>query len=440
MTRSVRHPLGWVPVFVVGMACAVAAEVAMALLLYSGPGLTRSLTTLLTVEALALSAGLRLPGPAPSVVDGLRRRWLLALMAFLAATVFGTAWTILPDLGSGRVAQGVGLALLAGLPLYACGALFNGLARESREAATDGANSAAAVATLGAAFGFALTGLLLPRAPTPSSLLVGCLVFLSLGGMVYAAVRAARPRRRVIAEGCVGPPAVRVEERVPAGSSWPEWVLFEGEVARASRRLHRNEEPDAPKASALDWDVRVIRELTPDAGHAWRVLFVGAGASQAPVEALRTGAGVVVVMERTHCVVDLGRSHFDTELDEGGGSGHPTSAEGPQVIVGNLEDAIHEVHGPFDLVIVDGRALDAVGGATSLSERARGELLDLLAEGGAIAWGPKAAHHPRTQIGSGWEVSRHDRRDPLEEVLVMRRRTDARSVTAGGDRGSVRPP
>jgi hypothetical protein len=145
-------------------------------------------------------------------------------------------------------------------------------------------------------------------------------------------------------------------------------------------------------------------------------------------------------MERTHCVVDLGRSHFDTELDEGGGSGHPTSGEGPQVIVGNLEDAIREAHGPFDLVIVDGRALDAVGGATSLSERARGELLDLLAEGGAIAWGPKAAHHPRTQIGSGWEVSRHDRRDPLEEVLVMRRRTDARSVTAGGDRGSVRPP
>ena len=439
MRRVARHPLGWAPVFVVGVACAVAAEVAMALLLYSGPGFNRSLTTLLTVEALALSAGLRFPAFPPEVADGLRRRWLLTLMAFLAATVFGTTWTLVPELGSGRAAQGVGLALLAGLPLYACGALFVGLAREARAMGAPESPGVAAVATLGAALGFTLTGLLLPRAPTPSSLLVGCLVFLSLGGMAYAAVRTSRSRRRVIAEGCVGPPPVRVEERVPAGSPWTDWVLLEGEVERARRRLPRDDEEGAPEAHPLDWDVRVLRELIPETRGTWRALFVGGGGSLAPSEAVRAGAGTVVVLERAHCVVDLGRSHFDTELeaDDAGDGLSPTVR--PHVLVGNLEDGIHQAHGPFDVVLVDGRVLDPLGGIAALSSRARDELLGMLAEGGAMAWGPKAAHHPRPQQIPGWELSRHDRHEPLEEVLVLRRWTDGRPVAAVADGGSDNP-
>jgi len=45
-----------------------------------------------------------------------------------------------------------------------------------------------AAAALGAGLGFVLTGLMLPRAPIPASLLVACLVLLSAGGMVYGIV------------------------------------------------------------------------------------------------------------------------------------------------------------------------------------------------------------------------------------------------------------
>jgi hypothetical protein len=439
MTRAVRHPVGWAPLFVVGISAAVAAEVAVALLLYSGPGFTRSLTTLLTVEALALAAGLRFPALPPEAVDGLRRRWLLALMSFLAATVFGTAWTLVPDMGSGRAAQGLGLALLAALPLYACGALFSGLAGEYREAeGRSRDHGTASVSALGAALGFALTGFLLPRAPTPSSLLVGCLILLSLGGMAYAAVRGARPRRRIIAEGCVGPPPVRVEERVPAGAEWTEWVLLEGAVVRATRRFRQDGGAEVGPADASDvsWDVRVLRELAPESGRRWRALFVGGGASTAPSEAVRLGAEAVV-LERAHCVVDLGRSRFHTGLDQVAGPGAHGDPARPTVLVGNMEDALRELSGPFDIVMVDGRALDPVGSTTALSRWAREELGRMLAEGGAMAWGPKAAHHPRDYVEPDWTTLRRDLGDPLQEVLVVRRPPDVQAVTAVADGGSA---
>ncbi|HUF83549.1 MAG TPA: hypothetical protein VMQ81_03045, partial [Acidimicrobiia bacterium] len=121
--RPPRHPFAMVPAFAVGLSSAVAAEVAIGILLYAGPGFVRSLTILLTVEAGALAAGLWRPSPDPEPADGLRRRWLFTMSAFLAATVFGTVWTVMPGIGTGSLGQGLGLAMLAGLPLYACGAL-----------------------------------------------------------------------------------------------------------------------------------------------------------------------------------------------------------------------------------------------------------------------------------------------------------------------------
>lgn len=414
MTSPARHPLGWAPVLVVGIVCAVAAEVAIGLLLYAGPGFNRSLTTLLTVEALALAVGMRFPVPAPEVTDGLRRRWLLALMAFLVATVFGTLWTIMPTLGSGRWGQGLGLAVLAGLPLYGCGALFSGLAQEAREQGSSSGARLAALGTLGAALGFAATGLLLPRAPTPSSLLVGCLVLLSLGGMAYGVVRTGRPRRRLVAEGCAGPPPVWVEERVEAGGHAVDWILMEGPVVRATRRVA------GPGAESTEepWDVAAVREHSASAAGSRRLLHVGGGASRAALVAVREGGAVeATVLERAHCVVDLGRSHLATGLPDQDAASSP----GLQVRVGNIGDAVRELAGPYDLVLVDGRMFDAIGGTEALSRAAREELSRLVGPGGTIVWGPKAAHHPREPTEPGWTASRRDRTGPLEEVLVLRR-------------------
>ncbi|MEX2470668.1 MAG: hypothetical protein WEA34_00710 [Gemmatimonadota bacterium] len=456
MTSPARHPLGWAPVLVVGVVCAVAAEVAIGLLLYAGPGFNRSLTTLLTVEALALAAGMRFPAPAPEVTDGLRRRWLLALMAFLVATVFGTLWTIMPTLGSGRWGQGLGLAVLAGLPLYGCGALFSGLAREASEQGSSSGARLAAVGTLGAALGFAATGLLLPRAPTPSSLLVGCLVLLSLGGMAYGVVRTGRPRRSLVAEGCAGPPPVRVEERVEAGGDAVDWVLTEGPVVRATRRVagpgaesteqdpSAAAEPATPLADAPaygSWDVAAVREHSASADAGWRFLHVGGGASRAALVAVRHGgAAEATVLERAHCVVDLGRSHFATGLpdqDAAAGPGLGPSPPGLHVRVGNVGDGLRGLTGPYDLVLVDGRMFDAIGGTDALSLAAREELARLVGPGGALVWGPKAAHHPREPAAPGWTASRRDRTGPLEEVLVHRREEAPSPVVTSPEGGST---
>ncbi|MSR21310.1 MAG: hypothetical protein EXR91_10110 [Gemmatimonadetes bacterium] len=92
-TRAARA--AWAPALLVGAAAAIAAEVAVVILLYAGPGLMRSLTAVLAVEGAALAAGLHsapsLPlGQRSGLVERLRLRWLLCFGAFAAAAMFGT--------------------------------------------------------------------------------------------------------------------------------------------------------------------------------------------------------------------------------------------------------------------------------------------------------------------------------------------------------------
>lgn len=447
---SGRHPLGWISPFAVGISCAVAAEVAIGLLLYAGPGFVRSLTILLTVEAAALAAGLWLPYPAREPVDGLRRRWLSAMMAFLAATVFGTLWTLRPDIGSGSVGQGIGLAVLAGLPLYTCGALLTGLAQEAQETDARRKPRVAAPGAFGAAVGFALTGLLLPRAPTPSSLLVGCLVLLSMGGMAYGVVRAARGRKRIVAQGCIGPPPVRIEEHVRAGGDRAEWVLLEGDVVRAVRSSNETVEADAGRGASRDegsggdgrrggadggpatvapWDVDLVLAFGPSEPSGWRTLHLGGGASMAPGMVLRLDPSAeVTVLERAHCVVELGRSYFGTE---------PGSRV--RMLTGNMEDHLRSLEGDFDLIVVDGRALDAVGGMSALSMDGRRVLHGLLGPEGIVAWGPKAAHHPMSFDDPEWETYRRDPSGTLDEVMIVRRVARPSPSVARLDGGTTIP-
>lgn len=180
----------WAPALLVGAAAAIAAEVAVVILLYAGPGLMRSLTAVLAVEGAALAAGLHsassLPlGERSGLVERLRLRWLLCFGAFTAAAMFGTMWSMFESLGEGRLGQGLGLALLAGLPLFACGSVLGGMASAAETDAHGRLPRPGAAAALGAGVGFVITGALLLRAPIPASLLVGCLVLLSASGMMY---------------------------------------------------------------------------------------------------------------------------------------------------------------------------------------------------------------------------------------------------------------
>ena len=197
------------PPLLVGAAGAIAAEVAVGILLYAGPGLIRSLTTVLAVEGAALAAGLQTaPRNDGRLLDSLRRRWLFCLSAFMAAALFGTAWSLFQVIGAGRLGQGLGLALLAGLPLFAIGALLGGMGSASIADDSGRLGRPSAAAALGAALGFVATGLLLPRAPIPASLLIGCLVLLSGAGMVYSALLSAMAEaasRRAAGRPAAGP-------------------------------------------------------------------------------------------------------------------------------------------------------------------------------------------------------------------------------------------
>jgi hypothetical protein len=74
--------------------------------------------------------------------------------------------------------------------MFACGSVLGGMSAVP-VGGVAGLGRPSAAAALGAALGFVATGALLPRAPIPASLLVGCLVLLSGGGMVYGALLAA---------------------------------------------------------------------------------------------------------------------------------------------------------------------------------------------------------------------------------------------------------
>ena len=127
---SLRSRLAWVPSFVVGAAAGTASAVAVALLLFAGEGMLRSLTLIVAVELMSLGIGLSAPPAAegPAVVGSLRRRWLAALVTFAAASTLTIAWTLGEGLGGGATTQAFGLAFLAALPLYACGRLLAAIA------------------------------------------------------------------------------------------------------------------------------------------------------------------------------------------------------------------------------------------------------------------------------------------------------------------------
>jgi hypothetical protein len=394
--------LEWLPPLLVGASAAVAAEVALAMLLYGGPGFVRSLTTILAVEGFALAGGLwSAPPPEPDLVDRLRRRWLLCLFSSLAAAAFGTSWTFVPWLGEERVGQAAGLAILAALPLYSSGSLLGGM---SVAAATDRGRrlrSPGAAAAVGGALGFVLTGLLLPRAPMPASLLVGCLVMLSLGGMVFGSVLGARTEVVVHARRPGSSSEVSVEERTRPIDDIALIELREGAFVRRWRALEEEE-------GRAWWDVAVARALVPDEHAEWRVLVVGGGCTGVVRAALREHpTATVEVIERTAAVVELGREYFDTELMVG-------TADRSTVAVGNLDDALEAIGYGYHLVVVDTAALAPLGGLRGLSTASLSALYGIVTPGGVIAWGPVGSEPAVEALPAGW--SRVVLRRPAADV------------------------
>ena len=233
-SRSPR--LEWVPPLFVGVAAAIAAEVALSLLLYGGPGLVRSLTTVLGVEGFAFAAGLwSAPAPGLDLVERVRRRWILGLVVFLVAATYGSAWPFLPVLAEGRLGQALGLVVMGAFPLYAAGAVLGGITSAAVTDEGGRLSGPGAAAAVGAALGFVLTGFMLPRVPMPGTMLVGCLVLLSAAGMIYGSVLGARTEIVVQARRPSRTGEVRVQERYLDAENVAHVELFEGVFGEGRR-------------------------------------------------------------------------------------------------------------------------------------------------------------------------------------------------------------
>lgn len=378
------------------------------MLLYGGPGLVRSLTTILAVEGFAFAGGLwSAPTDAPDLVDRLRRRWLLCLFAFLAAALFGSAWSFQPLLGEARWGQAVGLVLLAALPLYAAGSVLGGIATAARTDVGGRLAGPGGSAATGAALGFVLTGYLLPKAPMPASMLVACLVMLSLGGMVFGAVLGARTEVDVLARRESANGEVRVQERRVALDDTAVRELFEGSHLRRSIHL----EGDGP----VPWDAGLAHAILPSPDTPWRALLVGGGASALPRMLLREHPlAEVDVAERTAAVVELGRDHFDTELAI-------AQAERSAVVVGNLDDLVAMVETTYDCIMVDTAALAPIGGFAGLSRATRWRLFDAVGPAGMIAFGPRGASLGTHDFEEGWEWQEYVRGEWGDSLVLARR-------------------
>jgi hypothetical protein len=329
----------------------------------------------------------------------------------MAAAFFGTSWSVVQDLGGGPVGQGLGLAVLAALPLYASGLVLAGMSAVAADDPLGRLRGPGAAAALGAALGFVLTGALLPRAPIPASLLVGCLVLLSAGGMIYGVVLASRPVVHVRATRHSAGSDVRVEDRMRMSNGDAARYLLEGGHPRRYASLEGG--------GTAPWDVVVARTLLARREGAARILCVGGGASALPLAiALEHPDVSVDVLERNPAVIELAREHFGPAPE-----GVPPVAA-LRLRVGNLEDLLAETRGPYDLVLVDMTALAPLGGAEGLSRAAREALLAAVAPDGALAAGPAAVDRSLTGGSLGWQTSELRRPAPVgvdEEVILLSR-------------------
>lgn len=184
---GVRGRLAWIPPFLVGFVAATCAELAGGLLLYSGRGFLRALTLLLAVELGGLACGLWVGGSGSAVdpEERARRRWLFCLVAFTAAAGFAAAWQMVNGTAASFATRGLGLALLAGLPLYAAGAVLGALGRIREGDPGRRTTRIGAVAASGGAVGVLVTGLLLLSVLRPVSILLLCVVLVSAAALLH---------------------------------------------------------------------------------------------------------------------------------------------------------------------------------------------------------------------------------------------------------------
>ena len=390
----------WAPAFLAGAAAATAGELSAGLLLYSGLGFLRALTVVLTVQMGAFAVGLWTawsPNERPGV-DHARRRWLLALIAFTAAAAFAGVSRILGGQPSSGAAQGLGLALLGGLPMFTAGALLGSLGRLS-EPGSARALSVGAGAASGAAVGFLLTGFFFVPRLEPSSTLLICVIALSAGALLHGWVLDQREVTERLETRWTARGLVAVEDRARGVPPTRRRVLLEANRLRGAEYVQGDGGPG--------WEQAVVATVARGRPRADSILLYGTGAGTlarrlhaelegaAPSPPASTSQGepetageagpprrpILVGIEPNPEVRRLAMAHFPPGRDD-----RTDPWAGVEVREGVALHAVGRV-GTFDLVVVDATALGPSNGMPPVSPSELAPFLDCIAPGGVLVLG-----------------------------------------------------
>ena len=414
MTRS-RAILATVPPLLVGVSIAAAAEMSASLLLYSAEGFLPALTLILTVETGALALGLW-SGTfhlGDGAVEQVRRRWLFSLVTFALAAVFSTGMTFIEELLTGGIGQGLGLAFLGSLPLFALGSLLGAMARPGGEIGVPTA-SIGIPSVVGVAVGFLLTGGFLLPNMAPYTVYLACLTSLSGGALFQGWVLDGRPQRNVLERRWSTRGEVRVEERLDSPGGLIYRVLLE------EGRVRGSEGQDG--SPGREWEAAVLAALKGEAQDPGNVLFLGGG-SGTFARLLSKGfpETSLVIVEGSEEVIQLARTHLHAFL----------GWSSIQLHVGDPWSTVAGLEGRFPLILMDSGLLPTFGLLPSIPTSAWTDLARLTGPGGTVVLGGLGFQGPPPRIPM--DAFKHRAGEVFERVIYYQGEEEGFLTMSGPD-------
>jgi hypothetical protein len=360
-----------VPPLLVGASMAGAAEMSAGLLLYSTDGFLPALTLILTVETGALALGLWSGAVhlGEGVVEEVRRRWLFVMVSFALAAALSTGMTFVEELLTGGVGQGLGLAFLGSLPLFALGSLLGAMARPSGPGMLPAA-SVGVPAVVGVALGFLLSGWLLLPNMAPYTVYLVFLTALSGGALLQGWVLEARPTRQLLERRWTARGEVRAEEWIPTPGGVPQTILLE------EGRIRGAEEPGG--RAGREWERAVLSTLKRDHLNPGSLLYLGGGSGTLARLLLQDFPQTrIVVVEGSDELVTMAREHL-----------HPFPEwREVQLLIGDPWISVQALEGRFPLIVVDSALLPALGHLPSISREGFRVLSGLAGAAGTVVLG-----------------------------------------------------
>lgn len=395
-----RTVLATVPPLLVGMTGAAVAEISATLLLYSSEGFLPALTLILTVESGALALGLwsGIVQREASPIEQIRRRWLFCLVTLSLAAAFSTGMTFMEETFRGGIGQGLGLALLGSLPLFALGSLMAAMAR----AGAPGAQRMAVSAAAGLALGFLLTGAYFLPNLAPYTLYLLLLSVLSGGALLNGWVLDGQAQAETLEAIPTPRGLAKVEDRFAGPDGLQCRVILEGGRLRAR-------EGDGGR-KGREWEDAVLAALQGDGTAPPAVLFLGGGGGTLVRLLLEDFPETdVLVVEESRAVTDLARKHFQPVPDWGR----------VQLRGGRPWEILLSLEGSYPLVLVDLQAVPSLGQVPQIPTEVWEKLAHLTGSGGLAVLG--GLTHPE-RLGD----------DPLEDLLKQAAAHFSRSVVYQG--------